>query len=141
MIFVDTNYFLRFLLQDVSSQMIEAKQLFLKSAKGEVSLATSIVVFFEVAWVLRKSFSKDKQALINSLMKVLDLKVELAERSILIENIDLFKISNLSLEDCYNIVFARKQGMKTFKTFDRRLGKEFEKIVGKKKTKNSIIKI
>ena len=134
MIFVDTNYFLRFLLQDVSSQLREAKQLFLKSAKGEVSLATSIVVFFEVVWVLRKSFSKDKQALIDTLMKVLDLKVELAERPILVESINLLKESTLSLEDCYNIVFARKQGIKTFKTFDRRLYKEFEKIVGKKKS-------
>lgn len=134
MIFVDTNYFLRFLLQDVSSQMQEAKQLFLKNAKGEISLATSIVVFFEVTWVLRKSFYKDKQALINSLMRVLDLKVELEERVILVESIDLFKESNLSLEDCYNIVFARKQGIKTFKTFDIKLKKEFEKIVGKKKS-------
>lgn len=126
MVFVDTNFFLRFLLKDVNSQLQEAKQLFLKSAKGEVSLATSIVVFFEVVWVLRKSFPQDKQALIDTLMKVLDLKVELAERPILVESINLFKESNLSLEDCYNIVFAKKKGVKAFMTFDVKLAKAFD---------------
>ena len=131
MIFVDTNYFLRFLLQDVSSQAREAKQLFLESAKGEISLITSVLVFFEVAWVLRKSFSKDNQALIDSLMKILDLRVELEERSILVESINLFKYSNLSLEDCYNIVFARRQGIKAFKTFDKKLDKVAKALLEK----------
>ena len=62
MVFVDTNYFLRFLLKDIDNQFKEAKQLFLKSAQGDISLTTSVIVFFEVVWVLRKSFSKDKQA-------------------------------------------------------------------------------
>ena len=126
MVFVDTNYFLRFLLKDVSNQFQEAKQLFLESAKGKIRLTTSILVFFEVVWVLRKSFPKDKQALINSLMKVLSLEVELIERSTLVESIDLFKRNNLSLEDCYNLVFAKEHGIKSFKTFDLKLAKSFE---------------
>ncbi len=136
MIFVDTNFFLRFLLKDNTSQSQEAKQLFLRSAQGELSLTTSIVVFFEVVWVLRKSFSKDKQALIDTLSKVLDLKVELKERPILVESIELFKETNLSLEDCFNLSFTKNRKIIEFKTFDNKLKKEFEKIVGRKKRFN-----
>jgi len=129
MVFVDTNYFLRFLLKDIDNQFKEAKQLFLKSAQGDISLTTSVIVFFEVVWVLRKSFSKDKQALIDTLVKVLNLRVELTERQLLIESLDLFRKTNLSLEDCYNLAFARSEQAEEFKTFDRELSLHWTKVV------------
>ena len=56
MVFVDTNYFLRFLLNDVSDQHASARQLFEDGARGVRQLCTSLVVMFEVYWVL-SSFS------------------------------------------------------------------------------------
>ncbi len=129
MVFVDTNYFLRFLLKDIDSQFKEAKQLFLKSARGDINLITSVVVFFEIVWVLRKSYSKDKQALIDALLKVLSLRIELAEQQLLIESLDLFRKTNLSLEDCYNLAFAKSEQAKEFKTFDQELSLYWTKIV------------
>lgn len=41
MIFVDTNYFLRFLLVDNEPQYSKVKGLFLQAARGHVKLATS----------------------------------------------------------------------------------------------------
>lgn len=35
MIFVDTNYFLRFLLKDNQAQYLQAKELFLSAAQGK----------------------------------------------------------------------------------------------------------
>lgn len=98
----------------------------MKSARGDINLTTSTVVFFEVVWVLRKSFSKDKQALIDALVRVLNLRVKLPEHQLLTKSLDLFKKSNLSLEDCYNIAFAKEQGIKSFKTFDLKLAKAFK---------------
>ena len=43
MIFVDTNYFLRFLLKDNKLQHRKAKQLMLDSAQGKLKLFTSII--------------------------------------------------------------------------------------------------
>lgn len=134
MIFVDTNLFLRFLLKDNLSQYQEAKQLFLQAAQSKVSLFTSIVVFFEVFWVLRSTYKKDKQTLIDKLDKLLRLNVEFADHLLLIESVNVFKKLNLSLEDCYNLCLAKERGVKEFKTFDIKLGKEFEKLVGKKKS-------
>ena len=51
--FVDTNYFLRYLLKDIPEQHEEAKRLFVAAADGKVELMTTSLVFFEVYWVLR----------------------------------------------------------------------------------------
>ncbi len=134
MIFVDTNYFVRFLLHDNNQQYLTAKILFTEAAQRKIQLTTSLVVFFEVVWVLRSSYEKDKQALVDSLYKVLKLDFELEERNAVIESLNIFQEVNLSLEDCYNIVFSRRVGIKEFRTFDIKLGKEFKKIVGKKKS-------
>ena len=126
MTFVDTNYFLRFLLRDNKSQYLEAKQLFLDAARGQEGLISSTVVFFEVFWVLRSVYGKDKEALVQVLKKLLELHVEFYERRILLESIDIFAKFSLSLEDCYNLVFAKAQKIKSFKTFDLKLAKAFK---------------
>lgn len=126
MIFVDTNYFLRFLLKDIETQYTEAKDLFLMAGKGDVKLISSTVVFFEVFWVLRSTYGKDKQALVATLDKLLQLNIEFNEQQLLVNSVNLFEKINLSLEDCYNLVFARERGVKSFKTFDLKLAKTFK---------------
>lgn len=126
MIFVDTNYFLRFLLRDIKSQYQETKNLFLLAGKGDIKLLSSTVVFFEVFWVLRLTYGKDKQTLITILDKLLELNVEFNEHQLLVSSVRLFRKVNLSLEDCYNLVFAREHSIKSFKTFDLKLAKVFK---------------
>lgn len=127
MIFVDTNYFLRFLLKDKQEHYLKAKNLFSKASREEVELVTSTVVFFEVTWVLKSTYKKDKVILINTLGKFLGLNVEIGERQLLVDSLRLFSQTNLSLEDCYNFVFAKANQTVSFATFDVRLKKEFLK--------------
>ena len=123
MIFVDTNYFLRFLLQDNQEQYKEAKELFLKAARTEENLITSTLVFFEVAWVLRSNPKINKEILVEKLFKLASLNIDIEHREILIEAIGMFRENNLTLEDCYNLVYAKNKKVKEFKTFDKKLRK------------------
>lgn len=127
MIFVDTNYFLRFLLKDNKEHYLKAKNLFLKAARDEVELTTSTVVFFEVTWVLRSTYKKDKNALVITLNKFTGLNVEINDRQLLLDSLRLFEQANLSLEDCYHLAFMNFKNIKDLKTFDRELQKEFLK--------------
>lgn len=127
--FIDTNYFLRFLLNDIEHQNTEVKNLFLDASEGKAELTTSIIVFFEVYWVLFSFYKKKKDELIEALQKILKLTfIELQEREILINSLILFCKTNFDLEDCYNLYFAKFQKVKSFKTFDRKLEKEFSKV-------------
>lgn len=122
MIFVDTNYFLRYFIKDVSSQHKTAKKLFTDGAKGSKKLFTSTIVIFEIYWVFSSFYEKTKNEVIDILKKAIALNfVEIIEREILKEALDLFSDSNLDFEDCYNLAFARNNRMKDFATFDKKL--------------------
>ncbi len=126
--FVDTNYFLRFLLNDINKQHLEAKRLFLEASEGKVKLFTSTIVFFEIYWVLSSYYEKNKQEVVEALQKILDLKfIALKERQILSNCLARFKKANFDLEDCYNVVCAKARVALDFKTFDVNLEKEFKK--------------
>ena len=127
MIFVDTNYFLRFLLKDNNSQHLVAKKLFLSAAKGEIDVTTSIIVFFEIYWVLKSYYEKNKDELNKTLNKILNLTfIKLAEREILTKSLKLFKTTTLSLEDCYNLLLAKEIATDDFASFDEKLKKHFK---------------
>ncbi len=128
MIFVDTNYFLRFLLNDISEQHEKAKDLFLSGSEGKVDLVTSTIVFFEIYWVLSSYYAKEKPEIVKVLEKILKLTfIELKERELLLNSLKLFEKTNFDLEDCFNLYYAKLQKADSFKTFDKKLEKEFPK--------------
>lgn len=128
MTFVDTNYFLRYLLQDEQKQYQTAKELFLAGSRGAVKLMSSTIVLFEIYWVLKSYYSAPKNKLLKTLRNILQMKfVRFSDRDILEKTIKLFAKTTLSLEDCYNLSYAKAHLAKDFKTFDRKIVKEFRK--------------
>lgn len=128
MIFVDTNYFLRYLLADDKEQYQRANQLFLDGSRGKLELVSSTIVFFEVYWVLKSYYSAPKDKIIKTLNDILQMQfISLSERAILGETVKLFDKTTLSLEDCYNLSFAKTHKIKEFKTFDEKLLKQWNK--------------
>lgn len=126
--FIDTNYFLRFLIRDIEHQHEEVKNLFLDASEGKEKLISSTIVFFEIYWVLFSLYNKTKDELIEALQKILKLTfIELQEREILVNSLMLFQKTNFDLEDCYNLSYAKSQKIQSFKTFDKKLEKEFAK--------------
>lgn len=128
MIFIDTNYFLRFLLSDVDSQYKEAKNFFLKSSDGEFKTFTSTIVIFEVCWVISGQFKKDKVKIYDVLIKLLNFQfIEIENHDLIIRALDIYLKSNLGLVDCYNLVYAKSKKADDFVTFDKDLLKKLMK--------------
>lgn len=125
--FVDTNYFLRFLLGDNLRQCEVATKLFTAAAKGEVLLASSVVVMFEVYWVLTDYYKIRNEDLAEKLWKVLSLSVDFENRGILMMAIKEMKGHNFDLEDSFNMSYALSLEVDEFKTFDKKLQKKFNK--------------
>lgn len=128
MTFVDTNYFIRFLLKDNENQYTQAKELFYKAAQGQVELITSEVVFFEIYWVFKSFYEKPKSELIDILQNILRMNFIIIPQKDILENcLEIFQKTNIDdLEDCYNVAFAKKRNIKEFKTFDVKLAKFFK---------------
>ena len=129
MTFVDTNYFLRFLLRDNESQYKKTKQLFIEASNGEIELTTSVIVFFEVYWVLKSFYGKNKSELSEILDKLLALTfIHLEEREILKNSLQFYEAYSLSFEDCYNLIYIKERGVKDLRSFDNKLLKVFRKL-------------
>ncbi len=126
MIFVDTNYFLRFFLGEPYDQHAQTKELFQKAARGETELATSLIVFFEVYWVASSFYHLEKEKVVEFLQNILKMEfIKLENRSILIDAVSLFGLTPFDLEDAYNLVYAKRIRAKEFATFDVKLRKKF----------------
>ena len=122
MIFIDTNYFVRFLLKDVPTQHEAVLKLFKEGTKGSKKLFTSAVVIFETYWLFGSFYEKTKSEVCDILKKVLSLHfIEIDQRDIVAEALEMYQNSTLDLEDCYNIVFAKLKKMTQFATFDKKL--------------------
>jgi len=124
MIFIDTNYFLRFLLDDVSSQNEKVKELFKQGAVGREKLFTSTIVIFEVFWVLSSFYKQKKEEIIKILRGLIGMSfINLAEAPIFDRALDIYEESSLEFEDCYNISYAKNNNMTKFASFDKKLVK------------------
>ena len=122
--FIDTNYFLRFLLKDDEKQFNIVYSLFQKAINGEIQLFTSVVVFFEIYWVLSSFYKKKKNKIIEFLKNILKLTfIDFENKTILEEAIIFFQKFNLDLEDCYNLAYAKLKKANEFNTFDKILNK------------------
>ncbi len=126
MTFVDTNYFLRFLINSNNRQHIITKELFLKAAQGKENLITSTIVYFEIYWVLSSFYGKQKKELVKILKNILKMDfIIFKEKDILQEAISIFADSNLDLEDSYNLSYINKYQIENLNTFDENLYKCF----------------
>ncbi|MGB9706586.1 MAG: PIN domain-containing protein [Microgenomates group bacterium] len=127
-IFVDTNFFLRFLLKDVQKQHLKTKKLLLEGAKGKVALFTSLVVVFELYWVLTSFYRKNRKKVIKTILEILKLEfIELEERETLLKALKIYSKSNLDFEDSYNLIYALTKNAEEIATFDKKLEKIFKK--------------
>ena len=128
MIFVDTNYFIRLLVEDDKRQLKIAKELFLKGANQEVELVTSSVVIFETYWALKSIYKLSKAKLAEGLKVILGMPfIKLPERNILVEALELHEETAVELVDCYHLILARELRCDDVASFDRKLRRLVEK--------------
>ena len=128
MIFVDTNLFVRYFLKDVLSQFRQVEKLFSDGAKKKKKLFTSTIVIFEIYWLFGSFYEKTKGEVVEILKKTFSLDfIEFEEREILEKALNIFEVSSLDFEDCYNVVYAEERGAKGFRTFDKKLERYLKK--------------
>jgi predicted nucleic-acid-binding protein len=120
--FVDTNYILRLLLKDKEEHYIVVRKLFDEAIQKKVKLYTSLIVIFEVYWVLSSVYEQSKETCINTVENLLRLDFfSIPDRLLLFEALDIHKTSSLSFEDGYNVAFKNQYPSMHFVTFDRKL--------------------
>lgn len=125
---IDTNVFLRFLLQDHKKHYQTAKKYFLQARKGKIKLILIPEIVLELNYVLRGVYSlsrKKTASLLEKVVKSPDLKVQ--DRNILIEAVGAYEKTNVDLTDLFIYQVAQKENAEVL-SFD----KDFSKIIKRK---------
>jgi predicted nucleic acid-binding protein len=129
MIFVDTNYFLRFLINDGTDHHQEASKLIARASEGKIIITTDIVVIFEIYWVLGKVYHLDRPQIKKLLLSVCNLDfLVLSERQVLLETVRNFDQFNYDLEDAYHFYNCQAQKITKIATFDKKLINKFKNL-------------
>jgi len=128
MVFVDTNYFLRFILKDNTEQYEIAKNLFRKADDNKNLLFTSTIVIFEISFVLEKLYKLPKAEIISVLKKIINLQyLYIEEKERLVKTVDLYSENKISFEDSYSLTYSKDHQCHSFHTFDQKLHSVFKK--------------
>jgi len=127
MIFVDTNYFLRYLVDDNSTQHFETVKFFEKYSKKKKSLSTSVIVFFEIFWTLTNYYQRPKSEAIEILQKLVSKMafIRFEKKEILEKSLDRAQKGTIGLEDCYNLEWANANDITDIASFDKKLVREW----------------
>lgn len=129
MTFVDANYFVRYIENDNELQVAEINKLFVKGASGEEELVSSMVVFFEIYWLMKTYYGKKKDDLVAVLRNVLNLSfIKWENQKKLTEAVELMKKTNYDLEDAYNLVYAKSVKANVMGSFDKKLQRVWTKL-------------
>jgi uncharacterized protein len=118
-VFVDTNLFIRYLINDIPSQIDKVEDLFDLAEKGEVKLITGPPVFFEMAWTLKSFYNMSKKRIYECLSSILGLPgLEVTDLDILEEALELFYHTSSDFSDVYIAVSSKKIGAEAVATFN-----------------------
>ncbi|MDA8099286.1 MAG: type II toxin-antitoxin system VapC family toxin [Nitrospiraceae bacterium] len=127
-VFVDTNVFLRFFVNDVAAQYEKARALFEAAETGKIKLETSELVIAEIVWVLESFYGfsrKEVTEVLSTLLSSRNLKI--ASHARITEAVRLYAAGNMDFIDAYNIAYVRSKEYSKVATFD---SKHFKKVDG-----------
>lgn len=120
---IDTNGFLRILLNDIPKQTEQVKRIILQAKKEQVKIVVPQIILFEIDFILRKYYKFEKKEIIDKLKSLLSASYFVVEsRDIFQAALLSYKENNISFVDCFLLSFAREREADIF-TFDKNLSK------------------
>jgi len=125
--FLDTNVFLRHLLQDHPEHSPRATAFFSGIERGEIEVRALETVIFETVFTLERRLRHSKGAVRDNVLPLLRLPgISLPRKAIFTEILDLYVDLNISIVDAYHAVSMRRLGLRDIVTFDN----DFDRIPG-----------
>ena len=123
--FVDTNIFLRFLVNDDPTKADACEMLFKKAAAGKVSLFTTDMVIAEIVWVLESYYELSKDDVRDKVEKILNTKnLECPNKSLILNALVTYAEKNVDYIDAYNGFILKNAGIVDVYSYD----KHFERL-------------
>ena len=106
-LFVDTNIFLRFFLNDHKIQSPTTRKLFSEAKKRKVNLVTNCLIIAEIIFTLDSIYNFPKREIIEKIQAVLVFEgLEVLEKDILLQAISFYEKKNIDFIDAFVAAYA-----------------------------------
>lgn len=121
--FIDTNVFIRFLLNDHKILSPKAKTYFSLANNNRAILVSDILVIAEVFWVFRSFYKYPVKEINGLLTQILSHKnIEVDNKQLIFNILKLCQEKNVDFVDAFCYLTAKEQKIE-LATFDKKLAK------------------
>ena len=121
---VDTNAFLRFLLDDIPEQKNAFEKLLKQAKKSEIVIYVPQIIIFELHFILDKYYHFTKEEIIDKLKPIVSVSyLQVEKKEVFLSALTMYTgNTNVSFVDCFLVAQAKQLEADLF-TFDEKLQK------------------
>jgi len=118
--FVDTNVFLRFLLNDDPEKTDNCERLFRKAVEGEEALFTTDMVIAEIVWILESYYELAKSDVREKVEKILNTQnLNCPNKGLILNSLAAYDEKNIDFVDAYNAFILKMNGINEVYSYDK----------------------
>jgi uncharacterized protein len=118
--FVDTNIFLRYLINDDPEKADACETLFKKAVAGEEALFTTDLVVAEIVWVLESYYELAKHDVQKMVEQILNTKnLNCINKDLILNALSVYAEKNIDYIDAYNGIILKTKGIKELYSYDK----------------------
>lgn len=118
---VDTNIFLRFILNDHKTLSLQAAKYFKKAKNNQAILITTNLIIAELIWVLKSVYQHQPKKIYRLISQLLHHKnIYATDKEIILKALEIAQNQNVSFIDACNLLTSRQQKIPLI-TFDKKL--------------------
>jgi predicted nucleic-acid-binding protein len=118
--FIDTNIFIRFLVNDIPQKADACEKIFKNAVAKKETLFTTEMVIAEIIWVLESYYELPQQEVQEKVEKILNTPNLICPNKDLILNaLTIYGEKNIDYIDAYNALILKNKGIKELYSYDK----------------------
>ncbi|MCP4628752.1 MAG: type II toxin-antitoxin system VapC family toxin [bacterium] len=120
-IFFDTNFLLRFYLDDIPTQALKAKRMVQAAKKGQILLVTDLIVICEMVWVMDSFYELEKEEISEKITNLYRTPgVVVFNGDVLPQALSIYVRKNIDFTDAVIASSATKNHIEYLASFDKK---------------------
>lgn len=128
-VFFDTNFLLRFYLDDIPSQALKAKRVVEAAKDGKILLVTDLIVICEMVWVMDSFYKLEKKVIsekISNLYRTAGVAV--LNGDVLPDALSIYLKKSIDFTDAVVAASAAKNHIEYLASFDKKHMKRLSEL-------------
>ncbi len=128
-VFFDTNFLLRFYLNDIPNQASKAKRMVEAAKEGKVLLATDLIVICEMVWVMDSFYGLEKEVISEKITNLYRTPgIAVFNGDLLPDALSIYLKKSIDFTDAVVAASAAKNHIEYLASFDKKHMKRLSEL-------------